>query len=61
MLADGAALLRRSTSWYWNFRHRAETARGLDDHSDLFVPGTFSKRLREGDALTLVLTTEPRP
>jgi predicted glycogen debranching enzyme len=59
-LADGAGYTRIN-DWYWNFRHREESARGLDDHSDLFVPGTFSKRLREGDVLTLVLTTEPRP
>jgi glycogen debranching enzyme len=46
--------------WYWNFRHREETARGLDDRSDLYVPVNFSKRLRAGDQLTLILTTEGR-
>jgi predicted glycogen debranching enzyme len=47
--------------WYWNFRHREETARGLDDRSDLYVPVNFSKRLRAGDQLTLILTTERSP
>ena len=60
ILAAGARYTPRRT-WYWNFRHREETARGLDDTSDLFVPGTFSKRLRAGEALTLVLTTEAGP
>src|SRR5207253_2117664 len=48
-------------SWYWNFLHRQETARGLDDRSDQYVPGSFSKCLRVGDALDLVLTTESAP
>ena len=60
VLADGASY-SPINDWYWNFLHRAETARGLDDHSDLFVPGMFTRHLGEGDVLTLVLTTEPRP
>jgi len=46
--------------WYWNFHHREETARGLDDQSDLYAPGTFAVRLRAGESATLVLSTEPR-
>ncbi|MDQ6675173.1 MAG: amylo-alpha-1,6-glucosidase, partial [Chloroflexota bacterium] len=48
-------------AWYWNFLHRQEAARGLDDRSDLYMPGGFSKRLQAGDALDLALTTEPSP
>ncbi len=44
--------------WYWNFHHREETARGLDDCADLFAPGVFSVTLQPGDECTLVLTTE---
>src|SRR5262249_57153847 len=33
--------------WYWNFRHREETARGLDDRSDLYVAVRLSKRIVE--------------
>jgi predicted glycogen debranching enzyme len=47
-----------TSQWYWNFRHREETARGLDDRSDLYVAGGFSKHLGEGDTLTLILSTE---
>ena len=57
ILAPGAQYAA-TNEWYWNFRHREETARGLDDHSDLFVPGRFAQRLRADEALTLVLTTE---
>ena len=35
-------------TWYFNFLHREERARGLDDTSDLFVPGVFSARLHVG-------------
>ncbi len=48
-------------AWYWNFLHRQETVRGLDDRSDLYVPGSFSKRLAEGDSLSLVLSAEQAP
>jgi predicted glycogen debranching enzyme len=50
-----------TNEWYWNFHHREETARGLDDRSDLYVPGSFSKRLHVGDGFTLVLSTEDQP
>jgi predicted glycogen debranching enzyme len=44
--------------WYWNFRHRAESARGLDDREDLFSPGKFTAALAPGETVTLWLTTE---
>ncbi len=48
--ADGA--------WYWDFRHRAESARGLDDREDLFRPGFFRATLQPGESVTLIATTE---
>jgi predicted glycogen debranching enzyme len=57
VVSDGARYAAVD-SWYWNFKHREETARGLDDRSDLYLPGTFSKRLAEGDALALILMTQ---
>jgi predicted glycogen debranching enzyme len=42
--------------WHWSFRHRAETARGLDDREDLFVPGEFAVELAPGDTVTLTLS-----
>jgi predicted glycogen debranching enzyme len=45
-------------AWYWNFRHRAESVRGLDDAEDLFSPGAFEVELAPGECVTLWLTTE---
>ena len=47
--------------WYWNFLHREETARGLDDLEDLWVPGTFVAELRVGRPLYLTATAEHTP
>jgi predicted glycogen debranching enzyme len=44
--------------WWWNFKFRAETERGLNDRGDLYAPGTFSTSLRRGDRFALTLTTE---
>lgn len=44
--------------WYWNFKHRAETARGLDDSEDLFRPGHFTLSLGEGEQAAVVISAE---
>jgi predicted glycogen debranching enzyme len=44
-----------SPSWHWRFKLRAETARGLDDTEDLFVPGEFVAKLAPGESATLRL------
>lgn len=45
--------------WWWNFRYRAETERGLQDHGDLYAPGVFSSSLEpRGQAYILTFTTE---
>jgi predicted glycogen debranching enzyme len=46
-------------SWYWSFGLRAETARGLDDREDLFVPGEFRAELAPQAVVTLRLATQP--
>ena len=48
-------------AWYWDFRHRAEAARGLDDREDLFSPGRFVVELAAGATITLTLTAEQAP
>ncbi len=45
-------------AWWWNFRYRQETARGLRDEGDLYAPGVFSTPVRSDRAATLTLTTE---
>ena len=47
-----------SGAWWWGFRHRAESKRGLSDHGDLFAPGTFQARLQPGESVALLYTTE---
>ena len=48
-------------AWWWDFRHRAETERGLVDHGDLFAPGRFVARLEPGETMALLFSTEPDP
>jgi len=57
VLIDGGRFTP-SGDWYWNFLHREETARGLDDRSDLFAPGAFHTELAPGTSATLVATAE---
>ncbi len=47
--------------WYWGFRRRAETERGLDDREDLFVPGVFFATLGPGQEQILVLSAGEPP
>lgn len=44
--------------WYWHFKHRQESARGLDDSEDLFRPGRFTLRLKQEEQITMVLSAE---
>ncbi len=53
-----------ASDWFWNFRHRLESERGLDDGEDLCRPATFRVRLEPGATSALILdaeTTPPRP
>jgi predicted glycogen debranching enzyme len=45
-------------TWYWKFRHREESQRGLDDAEDLFFPGSFSAVLSAQVATFLIATAE---
>jgi len=44
--------------WHWNFKHRDETARGLDDTEDLFRPAVFEIDLSPGQTRAVILTAE---
>jgi predicted glycogen debranching enzyme len=55
VVADGG-IFRPRSEWWWNFRHRAESARGLDDREDLFAPGDFAVGLDVGDSVTIILS-----
>ena len=60
LLADGGAFAPGG-AWWWNFLHREETARGLDDREDCYAPGSFLLSLGPGASATLVATTEATP
>lgn len=45
--------------WYWNFKHRLESYRGLDDREDLLAAGRFRASLQPGETLTIICSTEP--
>ncbi len=60
LLAEGGAYIPAG-DWYWNFLHREETERGLEDRADLYAPGTFRAVLSPGERLGLVATAEPDP
>jgi predicted glycogen debranching enzyme len=45
-------------TWYWNFWHREEAARGLDALEDLLTPGDFSTELTQGVPEYLIATAE---
>lgn len=49
---------RPGGEWYWNFQHRAETARGLADRGDCYAPGSFVATLAAGQSATLTYSAE---
>lgn len=50
---------RSEPSWYWHFKHRMESERGLDDCEDLFCPGEFTYALAETQHTLVELSAEP--
>jgi predicted glycogen debranching enzyme len=45
--------------WYYNFEYGVEQYRGLDFTEDLFTHGVFKRRLRKGEKLGVIVSTEP--
>lgn len=59
--ADAAtARWQLETEWHWNFKHREESARGLDAIEDLFRPATIKLNMMPGEAHTVIVTAEDR-
>jgi predicted glycogen debranching enzyme len=44
--------------WYYKFKHRVETERGLDDVEDLFAAGQFHVTLQPGETVAVAASTE---
>lgn len=57
-LACSGAAFRHDAAWYWNFLHRVERERGLDDSEDLWRPGRFTVELKPGQSVTFVASAE---
>lgn len=47
--------------WYYRFVLSAETARGLDDRQDLYMPGPIRATLRRGDGVGLIVAASAGP
>jgi predicted glycogen debranching enzyme len=52
------AELEIAPAWHWNFKHRIESERGLDDVEDLFRPALIRSRLNVRETATVVLSAE---
>jgi predicted glycogen debranching enzyme len=57
-IASPGARVEIQPLWYWNFKHRDESARGLDDVEDLLRPAIIELELVAGQPQALVLTAE---
>ncbi len=44
--------------WYYRFKHRVETERGLDDVEELFAAGQFHVTVPPGETIALAVSTE---
>ena len=60
LIAAGGAVTAGG-AWWWNFLHREETARGLDDRADLYAPGRVLLEVPSGGSAALVATVEEAP
>lgn len=60
-LRSDRAEFRPGGAWWWDFRHRAESERGLGDHGDLFAPGSFFARLEPGESVAVIYSTDEEP
>jgi predicted glycogen debranching enzyme len=57
LVSEGATVQVNPAS-YWNFKHREEGARGLDDIEDLLRPAIFEFDLAPGETRAVILSAE---
>lgn len=55
-ITGGAARFTTGGRWRLGIEHRAERERGLDDHEDVYIPGTFLFSLAPGTSASLVIS-----
>jgi predicted glycogen debranching enzyme len=56
-LLSSAQNIEPSHEWYYKFGLKAERYRGLDDHEDNLLAGTFRTTLEPGESVTFVAST----
>jgi predicted glycogen debranching enzyme len=57
LLIPGATF-KAQPDWFYNFEYLVEKARGQDFQEDLFTPGVFKYRLKAGDKLGVIASTQ---
>jgi predicted glycogen debranching enzyme len=57
-LVSAGATVQIGPASYWNFKHREESARGLDDVEDLLRPAAFEFNLESGETRAVILSAE---
>jgi predicted glycogen debranching enzyme len=57
LLVPGATF-EAQPDWYYNLEYLVEKARGQDFQEDLFTPGVFKCRMKAGDKLGVIATTQ---
>jgi predicted glycogen debranching enzyme len=57
LLIPGATF-EAQPDWFYNFEYLVEKARGQDFQEDLFTPGVFKYRLKAGDKLGVIASTQ---
>jgi len=57
-LVSAGATVQVNPTAYWNFKHREEAARGLDDIEDLLRPASFEFELAAGETRAMILSAE---
>jgi predicted glycogen debranching enzyme len=57
-ILSAAAEVAIHPQWHWNFKHREESARGLDDLEELLRPASFELELEPGESHAVTMTAE---
>jgi predicted glycogen debranching enzyme len=57
-LTSPEAIFQPDGQWWYDFRYRADDARGFGDREDLYCPGEFAWELQEGESCELLASLD---
>ena len=57
-LTSPEATFQADASWWYDFRYRADEARGFGDHEDLYTPGSVTWELADGESCEFVASLD---